>query len=83
MVQQLIGPCTILPRKLKVQKAVRARGDYVTLSIPKELYGKVQGAIKGTGFRSVTEYFIFVIRESLLLKAGESLKDRLKALGYE
>ena len=59
-----------------------ARRDYVTLSIPRELYEKVEGAIKGTGFRSVTEYAIFVLRESLLLKAGESVRDRLKALGY-
>jgi hypothetical protein len=62
---------------------MRSRNDYVTLSIPKELYEKAQNAIKGTGFRSVTEYSIFVLRESLLLKAGESVKDRLKALGYE
>ena len=59
-----------------------ARRDYVTLSVPRELYEKVEGAIKGTGFRSVTEYAIFVLRESLLLKAGESVRDRLKALGY-
>ena len=59
-----------------------ARRDYVTLSIPRELYEKAEGAIKGTGFRSVTEYAIFVLRESLLLKAGESVRDRLKALGY-
>jgi hypothetical protein len=72
-----------LPRKLAGKKAAQARSDYVTLSIPKELYEKVQTAIRGTGFRSATEYAIFVIRESLLLKAGESVKDRLKALGYE
>lgn len=59
-----------------------ARRDYVTLSIPRELYQKAEDAIKGTGFRSVTEYAIFVMRESLLLKAGESVRDRLKALGY-
>jgi hypothetical protein len=52
------------------------------LSIPRELYEKAETAIKGTGFRSVTEYVIFVLRESLLLKAGESVRDRLKALGY-
>lgn len=72
-----------MPRKLSVRKVMRSRNDYVTLSIPKELYEKAQNAIKGTGFRSVTEYSIFVLRESLLLKAGESVKDRLKALGYE
>jgi hypothetical protein len=59
-----------------------ARRDYVTLSIPRELYEKAEAAIKGTGFRSVTEYAIFVLRESIVLKAGESVRDRLKALGY-
>ncbi len=56
--------------------------EYITLSIPKELYEKAQGAITGTGFRSVTEYAIFVFRESPLLKPGESVKERLQALGY-
>ena len=52
------------------------------MSIPKPLYEKTQRAIEGTGFRSVTEYAIFVLRESLLLKPGESVKERLRALGY-
>ena len=56
--------------------------DYVTLSVPKELYGKAERAIDGTGFRSVTEYVIFLLRESLLMKAGESVRERLRALGY-
>ena len=63
-------------------RAAPERREYVTLSIPRELYEKTENAIKGTGFRSVTEYTIFVLRESLLLKAGESVRDRLKALGY-
>jgi intein/homing endonuclease len=69
-----------LPKERRT--ASSARRDYVTLSIPRELYEKTENAIKGTGFRSVTEYAIFVLRESLLLKAGESVRDRLKALGY-
>lgn len=69
-----------LPKKRPSSSS--ARRDYVTLSIPRELYEKANGVIKGTGFRSVTEYAIFVLRESLLLKAGESVRDRLKALGY-
>jgi len=63
-------------------KPQQSKVDYVTLSIPKELYEKAHGAIAGTGFRSVTEYAIFVLRESLLLKPGESVKERLRALGY-
>jgi len=71
-----------LGRSLASDKASRSREDYVTLSIPKQLYEKTQRAIEGTGFRSVTEYAIFVLRESLLLKPGESVKERLRALGY-
>jgi len=63
-------------------RSSRSREEYVTLSIPKPLYEKTQRAIEGTGFRSVTEYAIFVLRESLLLKPGESVKERLRALGY-
>jgi len=63
-------------------KALRSREAYVTLSIPKPLYEKTQRAINGTGFRSVTEYAIFLLRESLVMKPGDSVKERLRALGY-
>jgi len=69
-----------LPKKHP--SATSPRRDYVTLSIPRELYEKAENAIKETGFRSVTEYAIFVMRESLLVKPGGSVRDRLKALGY-
>jgi hypothetical protein len=71
-----------LGKKATIDKASSSREEYVTLSIPKPLYDKAQNAIRGTGFRSVTEYTIFVLRESLLLKPGESVKERLRALGY-
>ena len=64
------------------EKESEARKDYVSLSVPRELYEKAERAIEGTGFRSVTEYAIFVLNESLLMKTGESVKDRLRALGY-
>ena len=64
------------------QKNMRSNRDYITLSIPKELYNRALKQIDGTGFRSVTEYVIFLMRESLMLKAGESVKERLRALGY-
>jgi hypothetical protein len=70
-----------LPRSTSNEKP-RPREDYVTLSIPKPLYERAQRAIEGTGFRSVTEYAIFLLRESLSLKPGESVKERLRALGY-
>ena len=76
----------LIPRKASSERlsepATALKRDYVTISIPRELYVKVQSAIRGTGFRSVTEYAVFLIRESLALRAGESVRDRLKALGY-
>jgi hypothetical protein len=78
--QRVVQGTIALPKKRRDTSS--ARRDYVTLSIPRELYEKAENVIKGTGFRSVTEYTIFVLRESLLLKAGETVRDRLKALGY-
>jgi len=71
-----------LPKSPPRQKVPRMREQYVTLSIPKPLYERAQRAIEGTGFRSVTEYAVFLLRESLSLKPGDSVKERLRALGY-
>jgi hypothetical protein len=69
-------------RKSPSSDKPRSREEYVTLSIPKPLYERAQRAIEGTGFRSVTEYAVFLLRESLSLKPGDSVKERLRALGY-
>jgi hypothetical protein len=63
-------------------KAKAQKRDYVTLSIPRELYENAENAIKGTGFRSVTEYMMFLLREALMMKPGKNLRERLSALGY-
>jgi hypothetical protein len=71
------------PRKgLKQKQSTEAKRDYVTLSVPRELYENAETAIKGTGFRSVTEYAIFLLREALLMRPGKGVRDRLRALGY-
>lgn len=67
--------------------------DKVTIKIPKELYENLQTMIEDTGFSSVTEFIVFVMRS---LAAGGSIKtedkftedevkairERLKKLGY-
>jgi len=37
--------------------------DQVTLKIPRALYNRLRGVIKGTGFRSVTEFAVYVLRD--------------------
>jgi Arc/MetJ-type ribon-helix-helix transcriptional regulator len=65
----------------------------VTIKIPRELYRKLSQMIKGTGFSSVTEFIVFVMRN--LASAGEirgeerlteeevrAIRERLRRLGY-
>jgi hypothetical protein len=66
----------------------------VTLKIPKHLYDLLTGLIDGTGFRSVTEFAIHVLRDvavgGKLSKEApgpsdpeiEVVRQRLQALGY-
>jgi hypothetical protein len=66
----------------------------VTLKIPGELYDKLSELIEGTGFRSVTEFATYVLRDvagggkldrkppGLTEKEVEAVRQRLRALGY-
>ena len=38
---------------------------YTTISIPKELYLRVEKVIQGTGFRSPTEYIVYLTRQAV------------------
>ena len=70
-----------MPSSKPARRSQARRGDYPTLSIPKALYQRANELIQGTGFRSVTEYVV-LLRESVTMKRGDSVKERLKALGY-
>jgi Arc/MetJ-type ribon-helix-helix transcriptional regulator len=67
--------------------------DKVTIKIPRELYQKLGEMIQGTGFASVTEFIVFVMRS--LASGGEiggddklteeevrAIRERLRRLGY-
>jgi hypothetical protein len=66
----------------------------VTIKIPRELYEKVGDLIEGTGFRSVTEFTTYLLRDvcaggkldrkppGLSEAEAEAIRQRLRALGY-
>ena len=68
--------------------------DRVTLKIPRPLYEKLKTVIQGSGFRSVNEFVVYVLRDLIAIKQGEAekqdlskdeidaIKQRLKNLGY-
>jgi len=61
---------------------------YTTVSIPTELAKKVRRLIKKTGFKSLSDYVTYILREIVAGKSEfdegelELVKERLKALGY-
>lgn len=74
-----------------------AKGPHrsVTLKIPTELFERLTGLIQDTGFRSVTEFAIYVLRDvasggklepseapGLTQREVDLVRQRLRALGY-
>lgn len=51
---------------------------YTTISIPQPLYEEVKKAIQGTGFRSPTEFLVYVTRLSL---QGSLVKEDARVRG--
>ena len=67
--------------------------DKVTIKIPRELYQRLGQMIAGTGFSSVNEFIVFVMRnlassgeikgeDNLTAEEVRAIRERLKKLGY-
>ena len=56
--------------------------EYVNIPIPKPLYKKLTKSLKDSGYRSTTEYIIFLVRNKIPDLESEDAQRRLKALGY-
>lgn len=56
--------------------------QYVNIPIPKPLYERLVKTIEGSGYRSATEYIIFLVRKAIPDLESEETERRLRALGY-
>lgn len=72
---------------MKVKRSTKTA--FTSISIPSQLFQKVEKHISNTGFPSVSSYVAFILREVLSEKGNkkadyeaEIIKDRLKELGY-
>jgi len=65
----------------------------VTIKIPRQLYNNLKVIIDGTGFDSVTDFVVYVLRDLASSRAFEdeerltrgeieAVRQRLKSLGY-
>lgn len=48
----------------------------VTIKIPRELYNRLQEIIVGTGFRSVTEFVVYVLRDLASTHLDQKQRER-------
>ena len=59
---------------------------FSTISLPTKLVEKIKKRLEGTGIHSPSAYVTFVLREilseDLNNKENDSIKNRLKTLGY-
>ena len=79
---------TIIERKTKLSQDKR-----VTIKIPRHLYERLKEMIQTTGFSSVNEFIVYVMRDiasggrldqeiGLSKQEIEQVRKRLRALGY-
>ncbi|RPI99627.1 MAG: hypothetical protein EHM36_15755 [Deltaproteobacteria bacterium] len=67
--------------------------ERVTIKIPKQLYNTLAEIIEETGFSSVTDFIVYVLRDVISMKSRgsggqltrdemEQIRNKLKSLGY-
>ena len=72
---------------------MKSQKDKVTLKIPRPLYDNLNEIIGESGFNSVTEFVVYVLRDLLSSRSHprepalskeeiDAVKKRLKSLGY-
>ncbi len=77
--------------KKKTQKKTKTKSKYTTVSIPTTLANKLKEKLKETGFKNLSDYVTYILREVLAEWENEEelsqdeeelIKERLRALGY-
>jgi len=80
-------------KRVKKEKAKPKGKDKVTIKIPRPLYEKLLVVLEGSGYDSVTDFVVYVLRDlvasAVISERGqlseleiERIKQRLKNLGY-
>jgi Arc/MetJ-type ribon-helix-helix transcriptional regulator len=72
---------------------MKPENDKVTIKIPRPIYENLGKIIEGSGFNSVTEFIVYILRDLLSSRPAKKepsltgdeikiVKKRLKSLGY-
>ncbi|OGP92884.1 MAG: hypothetical protein A2156_09995 [Deltaproteobacteria bacterium RBG_16_48_10] len=72
---------------------MKSQKEKVTIKIPRSLYDNLTEIIRESGFNSVTEFIVYILRDLISSRSAqkeptlskdeiEAIKKRLKSLGY-
>ncbi|MBD3287327.1 CopG family transcriptional regulator [candidate division KSB1 bacterium] len=71
---------------------MESQENKVTIKIPRPLYNRIKKIVEGSGFNSVTDFIVYVLRDIVSSKQAEdeqltkeeltAIRKRLKSLGY-
>lgn len=71
---------------------MESQSEKVTIKIPRPLYNRLKDIVLGSGFNSVTDFVVYVMRDLVSSKEDDdkqlskeelaAIRRRLKSLGY-
>ena len=71
---------------------MESQENKVTIKIPRPLYNRIKKIVEGSGFNSVTDFVVYVLRDIVSSSAADeeqltqeelaAIRRRLKTLGY-
>ena len=71
---------------------MESQDSKVTIKIPRPLYNRIKKIVEGSGFNSVTDFVVYVLRDIVSSKETDdeqlskdelmAIRKRLKSLGY-
>jgi hypothetical protein len=78
--------------KSNIGVMMESQDSKVTIKIPRPLYNRIKKIVEGSGFNSVTDFVVYVLRDIVSSKETDdeqlskdeltAIRKRLKSLGY-
>ena len=62
-------------------KGVKIGETKVTIKIPRNLYNRISEIVKGSGFNSVTDFIVYVLRDLVSTDVERKASDKPEQIG--
>ncbi|MFC2164728.1 CopG family transcriptional regulator [Acidobacteriota bacterium] len=62
-------------------KAAKLGDSKVTIKIPRNLYNRISEIVEGSGFNSVTDFIVYVLRDLVSTDVGHKAPEKPEDIG--